>query len=424
MFTIPHLRAQTTKLPSMPVLTELLRTSEGAMVWMREGKGFVAAGVAARYDHGPDAANTRFALASQWWTELLSTAEIRDDIHAPGTGLVCMGSFAFASASAAGSALIVPQVLVGTDGQRSWITFIGPVDRDVFDTLAPDARELVDAALRPSVVDYPSHGSVRVHDADVADYRSGVATIQQRIAAGDVRKVVFAREQRLHAQEPIDERYVIKRLAATYPQCWTFAVDGLVGATPELLAATNGRTVEVEVLAGTLPRDGGASPEALQASAKDNTEHALAVESVVSELSKIADVEVGQTFVLELPNVLHLATDIRAQLSFDATSLQVAGALHPTAALGGTPTLAALEIISQVEGDRDRYGAPVGWMDARGGQWCVALRCARIEGTEVRAWAGGGILADSQPETEYAETEAKFAPILGALDASWTSRDA
>ena len=120
--------------------------------------------------------------------------------------------------------------------------------------------------------------------------------------------------------------------------------------------------------------------------------------------------------VLTLPNVLHLATQVRAELEIEATSLQVAGALHPTAALGGTPTLRALDTIAEIEGiDRDRYGAPVGWMDTRGGEWCIALRCARIEGRQAIAWAGGGIMADSDPDAEYAETEAKLAPVLGAL---------
>lgn len=418
MFEIPHLRAQTTELPHAPILTSLLRTEQGAIVWMREGKGFVAAGQAARYDHGPDGANTRFALASQWWTEVLAEAEIRDDMRGRGTGLVCVGSFSFASDSQAGSALIIPQVVVGWDGERGWITFIGPADRDVFDTLDPDARELVDAALRPSQVEYPGHGAAHVKPADADAHRAAVVAIQERIDAGEADKVVLARELTVTTDEPIDERYVIERLAQAYPQTWTFAVDGLVGATPELLAATTDRSVHVQVLAGTLPRGGDDDAGKLQASEKDVAEHRLSVESVVTELEKIATLHVDDTFVLELPNVVHLATNVRADLEFDATALQVAGALHPTAALGGTPTLQALEIISQVEGiDRDRYGAPVGWMDARGGQWCVALRCARIEGNRATAWAGGGILATSDPDGEYTETVAKFAPILGALGA-------
>nr|WP_285895810.1 isochorismate synthase [Trueperella bernardiae] len=326
-----------------------------------------------------------------------------------------MGSFAFAADSPVGSALIVPQVVVGFDGEVGWLTFIGPADLDVFDTLTPDALALVDAALRPSSGSYASHGKVRADDVDVAVYRDKVTRIQERIAAGSVRKVVLARELQVEAEREIDERYVVARLAAAYPQCWTFAVDGLVGATPELLAAGTGREVEVKVLAGTLPR-GEADVQALLDSAKDACEHRLAVESVVEKLEKLGRVEVAPTEVLTLPNVLHLATQVRAELEIEATSLQVAGALHPTAALGGTPTLRALDTIAEIEGiDRDRYGAPVGWMDTRGGEWCIALRCARIEGRQAIAWAGGGIMADSDPDTEYAETEAKLAPVLGAL---------
>lgn len=415
MFSIPHLRAQTTALRTPPVLTEILRTPTHALAWLKEGRGFVAAGEAARYDQGRDGAGTRFALASQWWTEVVEACEIRDPLERPGSGLVSVGSFAFASDSRAGSTLIVPQVVVGFDGEVGWLTLIGPADRDVFDTLAPDALALVDATLRPSSEDYPSHGKVRADDVDVEGYRRKVARIQERIAAGTVSKVVLARELNVEAEREIDERYVIAQLAQSYPQCWTFAVDGLVGATPELLAASSGREVEVKVLAGTLPR-GDADVRTLLASAKDADEHRLAVESVVETLEKIGRVQVAPTEVLTLPNVLHLATQVRAELEIEATSLQVAGALHPTAALGGTPTLHALDAIAEIEGiDRDRYGAPVGWMDSRGGQWCIALRCARIDGMRAVAWAGGGIMADSDPDAEYAETEAKLAPVLGAL---------
>ncbi len=418
MFEIPHLRAQTTELPHAPVLTSSLRSERGTIAWIRDGKGFVAAGEAARYDHGPDTANTRFAMASQWWTEVLASAEIRDELQGRATGLISVGSFSFTSNSSAGSALIVPQVVVGWDGERGWITFIGPTDRDVFDTLSPDATELVDAALRPRDVEYSGHGHARVVPNGRDEHEAAVVNIQRRIAAGEAEKVVLARQITVETDEPIDERYVIDRLAETYPQTWTFAVDGLVGATPELLVATTDRSVHVQVLAGTLPRGGTDDAGTLQASDKDAAEHRLSVESVVKELEKIATLHVGETFVLELPNVVHLATDVRADLEFDATALQVAGALHPTAALGGTPTLKALEIISEVEGiDRERYGAPVGWMDARGGQWCIALRCARIDGNRAIAWAGGGILAGSDPDAEYTETVAKFAPILGALGA-------
>lgn len=418
MFDIPHLRAHTTKLPHAPALTSLLRTEQGSIVWIRDGKGFVAAGEAARYNHGPDRANTRFALASQWWTEVLAAAEIRDDVQGRATGLVSVGSFSFASDSPVGSTLIIPQVVVGWDGEQAWITFTGPSDRDVFDTLSSDAMALVDAALRPSLVEYPGHGTARVESSDTDAHRATVIAIQERIAAGEVEKVVLARELTVTTEDPIDERYLVERLARAYPHTWTFAVDGLVGATPELLAATANRSVHVQVLAGTLPRGHAGDAETLLSSEKDVAEHRLSVESVVEKLEEIGTTHVEETFVLELPNVLHLATDVHADLGFDATSLQVAGALHPTAALGGTPTLTALDIISEVEGiDRDRYGAPVGWMDARGGQWSVALRCARIEGNRATAWAGGGILADSDPGVEYDETVAKFAPILDALGA-------
>ncbi|VEI13695.1 isochorismate synthase [Trueperella bialowiezensis] len=417
MFEIPHLRAQTTPLPDgyEPELAALFL--DGEIAWIKDGTGFVAAGEAARYE--APATPSRFALASQWWSRVLADAEIRDELRLPGTGLISVGSFAFNHASPAGSVLIIPQVVVGWDGQTGWLTLIGPTDRDVFDTLSPAARELVDDTLRrrrPPAGEVARVSCAPASTAERADHRSGVVAIQQRIGAGEADKVVLARRLELEASEPIDQRSVVRALAAANPESWTFAVDSLVGATPELLAATKGREVHVRVLAGTAPRERDAKAW-LISSTKNTAEHHMSVESVVCALEKLGAVEAGSPFVLELPTVLHLATDIRAHLDLDATSLEVAGALHPTAALGGTPTHAALKIIDEVEGaDRGRYGAPVGWMGSHGGEWCVALRCAQIDGTRARAWAGGGILADSDPDTEWAETEAKFAPILDAFN--------
>lgn len=423
MSTIPQLRAQTTALPTVPVLAHLLTASRDQLAWMKDGEGFVAAGTAARFEQGPTpvsaaARSQRFALASQWWTNLAEETELRDDVNLPGSGLVCLGSFSFEPDSPAGSTLIVPQVLVGVKDGRGFLTLIGPTDNDVFDTLEPEAQDLLNAVLKGEELDYNDLGAATIEPVD-SSYESAFSAIQDKISTGDVSKVVLARAIDISTSDHIDERTIISRLADAYPNCWTFAVDGLIGATPELLARTEGNTVTTTVLAGTLPRTGDEDVADLLASDKDRHEHELAVASVVDSLSRLGDTTADdEPFALELPNVIHLATNVSTRLSFDANALQVTGALHPTAALGGTPTHAALDLIAEVEGiDRDRYGAPVGWLDTQGnGEWCVALRCLRVEdGTKARAWAGGGIVADSDMADEYAETEAKLAPVLHAF---------
>ena len=214
-------------------------------------------------------------------------------------------------------------------------------------------------------------------------------------------------------------------LAHAYPQCVTFAVDGIIGATPETLARTDGTRVSARVLAGSAARGDDpvsdrAAAEALASSRKDVEEHAFAVESLLAALRPLAtDLRADpEPFRLQLPNLWHLATDVQATLPAGTTSLDVADALHPTAAVAGTPTDVAVRLVAELEGvDRGRYAGPVGWLGANGdGEWMLALRSARItpDGT-VRAWAGAGIVAGSVPEREVAETALKFRPITDAL---------
>ncbi|QRV02448.1 chorismate-binding protein [Arcanobacterium phocisimile] len=432
MYTIPHLRAQTTRLPKTPELAALLTSKRQQLAWLRNGSGLVGAGQAARFDLDPTSQSShedgrRFALASQWWHDIENAAEIRDEIGQPGSGLVSFGSFSFTPHSPAGSTLIVPQVVVGITGPgtgsqtsgEAFLTLIGPDDQDVFTTLSRQAKELLDAVLVGVLPQYEPIRTARVEPAvDPERYLADIESITRTISEGDVTKVVIARQLDVVADSSIDERYLISHLADHFDDCWTFGVDGLVGATPELLAQSSADGVFTRVLAGTVGKDAADTATELLGSPKILHEHEVAVTSAAESLRKIGSVDVTDPFVLELPNVSHLATDIRTTLASNADALQVAGTLHPTAALGGTPTVRALEIINDVEPtDRDRFGAPVGWLGSgNAGQWCVALRCARIDGEfGARAWAGGGIVADSDPQAELAETEAKFAPIMGAF---------
>jgi menaquinone-specific isochorismate synthase len=257
-----------------------------------------------------------------------------------------------------------------------------------------------------------------------------VAAAVARIDAGELAKVVLARDLFVTADRPLDPRRLLLRLAERFPDTWTFAVDGLLGATPELLLRRTGRVLESRVLAGTARRGAGADDErlaaALAASAKDHTEHAYAVDSLAdalrpfcSELSVPAEPD-----LLTLPNVRHLASDVRGRQRDDDPSglLELVGAVHPTAAVGGTPTDRATELIRELEGmDRGRYAGPVGWLDARGdGEFGLAIRCAELTGAEdgrqARLFAGCGIVTGSDPVAELAETQAKLAAFQAALE--------
>jgi menaquinone-specific isochorismate synthase len=223
---------------------------------------------------------------------------------------------------------------------------------------------------------------------------------------------------------------VLRHLSADYPSCWTFSVDGLVGATPELLVRSEKGLVTSRVLAGTIRRTGDDDADLARAailahSSKDLEEHEYAVASLTRALEPFcSSTNVPETpFVLHLPNVLHLATDVNGVLSEHdphPTSLALAEALHPTAAVAGTPTQAAVLLIEELEQmDRGRYAGPVGWLGADGdGEWGIGLRSAALDPTDrhrLRLFAGCGIVAASSPDAELAESEAKLEPMRHAL---------
>jgi menaquinone-specific isochorismate synthase len=237
--------------------------------------------------------------------------------------------------------------------------------------------------------------------------------------------VVLAHDLVATAEADIDVRAVLAGLAARNPGCWTFSVAGLVGATPELLVSRTGDRVVSRVLAGTTARGGDAASDhqrvdALLHSRKDLEEHRYAVESLVAALAPhVRDIDVPEQAVpLELTNVTHLSTDVTATLADGSDALDLLGAVHPTAAVGGTPTEAALDLIEELEPmSRGRYTGPVGWVDARGdGEWGIALRCAQLDGPTARLFAGCGIVAGSDPDDEVLEAQAKLVPVRDALE--------
>ncbi len=383
------------------------------VTWLRRGEGLVGWGVAAEIrTSGRD----RFTAARDWWISHAHAAVVRDEVVRPGTGLVCFGSFAFAD-DPGDSVLVVPEVVVGRRDGHAWVTTISAAgitaSPAVESTPAPDAPEgvtFVDGALSGT------------------DWEGVVAEAVRRIAAGHLEKVVLARDLVATADRDIDVRWPLRRLADQYPMTWTFHVDGLFGATPEMLVRRERGLVTSRVLAGTIRRTGDDDRDlklaaTLARSSKDLEEHEYAVRSVADALAPhCTSMNVPEApFVLHLPNVMHLATDVAGVVhdaeDESATSLDLAAALHPSAAVGGTPTEAAKALIAEIEGmDRGRYAGPVGWMDATGdGEWGIALRSAEVDGCTVRLFAGCGVVASSDPEAELAEAQAKFVPVRDAV---------
>jgi menaquinone-specific isochorismate synthase len=395
-----------------PLLDLLPR--EGALAWVSGGEGLVGWGEAARYEaSGPD----RFADAEAWWRQLVRSSEVVDEVARPGSGLVAFGSFAFDPLGTT-SVLVVPEVLVAQRDGTWWVTTARRGG-------ATDA-----AAARPQPTGDPAHpGPVRFSDGarTSTGWTQTVAGVVERIGAGEVDKVVLARDLEACLEEPLDVRWPLQRLAEGYPGCWTFAVDGLIGATPELLVRLEAGLATSRVLAGTIRRSGDDARDVAQASAlarssKDLEEHEYAVRSVADALSPhCASVDVpAEPFVLHLHNVMHLATQVTGAVKDRSTSLALVASLHPSAAVCGTPTEEALRVIREVEGlDRGRYAGPVGWMDASGeGEWGIALRCAELDRDDprrLRLFAGCGIVAGSRPEEELAESVAKLIPMRDAL---------
>lgn len=383
---------------------------DDAFAWVHGGDGIVGWGRAAEL--GTSGAD-RFADASQWWSDLCAHAVVRDDVDTPGSGLVAFGSFTFTD-DAEGSALVVPEVVVGRRDGVSWVTVIGP---GITAAPALAANEPVRDPVGTTFTDGP---------VDSATWQGLVAEAVRRIQRGDLDKVVLARDLVATLDEPLDVRSPLTSLAADYPSCWTFHVDGFFGSTPEMLVRLERGLVTSRVLAGTIRRTGDDTHDlalagSLARSSKDLEEHEYAVRSVAEALAPhCTNMFVPETpFVLHLPNVMHLATDVTGVMKNGASALTLAASLHPSAAVGGTPTDAAVQLIAEIELlDRGRYAGPVGWIGASGdGEWGIALRSAQVEadGRTVRLFAGCGIVADSVPTDELAESNAKLIPVRDAL---------
>ncbi len=392
------------------------------------------------------------AVAAAAVTTALATIHVaRDEIRAPGSGPIAFGALAFSSSSSAHpiTELVVPEIAVGrTEDGRAWLTTITREDEGsarhdaiVQALLAgnvPGVSDAVESTVRGPAGDRSNGDDTEAVDPDDGSFRvdpvlppavwcDRVDTAVARLRAGDLRKVVLAREVTVRAGGRIDRGAVLERLRDTYPGCMLFAVDGFVGASPELLVARHGDRVRSHPLAGTAPRSADAVTDdrlaaELAASPKNREEHRITIDMVHDTLLPYCSYldEEAEPSIVPMANVQHLGTMVEGQLSSPPPSvLELALALHPTPAVGGWPVAPALAVIAELEGiDRGRYAGPVGWVDAAGnGEWAVGIRSAELapDRRSARVFAGVGIVADSDPESELAETRAKFQAMLSAL---------
>ena len=374
------------------------------VLFVREGVGFAGRGVAARLaiDDVPA------VLAA---IEHVDESGLSADAPRPGVGPVALGWVPFVPGGA-GEA-VIPTVVVGKgDDGACWVTTIDDADEPL-DPPCPPPVTASSYAIEPVT--------------PVEGYLAAVAGARDAVRAGRLVKAVIAREIRVAADAPIDRHGVLHRLKAAFGSSYRFAIDGLLGASPELLVGVAGRTVTSYPLAGTAPRAGDPERDAeiaaaLIASTKNQVEHRAVIDMVHDTLlpwCSYLDWE-PEPGIVRVANVQHLGTRIEGWLSLPSPNvLTLVRALTPTPALGGHPGPEALALIAEVEGvERDRYGGAVGWVDAAGnGTWAVTIRCAQLsdDRTVARLHAGGGIVADSNPLAELAETQAKFQAMLSAL---------
>jgi len=400
------------QMPALHVVTEALDSirplvplvdPRNPLVFSRRGQGIAGVGEALRLEFsGPD----RMRDASAAWKKVAAASTVVDPLQLPGTGLVAFGAFTFSDTSAATSVLIVPSIIIGRRDGTSWITRIN-----------------TDAALPAATPVGPEYRiTLRPGALSPDGYLDAVDAAVARIRSNGLSKVVLARDLVGHLPAGADLRLITAELALGYPDCWTFAVDGLIGSSPETLVRADHGNVSARVLAGSRARGADALEDqeaavALATSTKDQDEHQYALQSLLTSLRphsrNVATSELP--FTLKLPNLWHLASDVEGTLTDGSTSLDLIASLHPTAAVAGTPTVRALALIDELEPfDRGRYAGPVGWVGADGdGEWAIALRCAEVAADgAITAYAGAGIVAESDAEMELAETKMKFRPMV------------
>jgi len=394
-----------------PVLTSVNTKLDLVNAWVRSGDGLVGFGEYKKFEVKGE---NRFKEAKTWWEERVSEFKIQNNVHGSGTGPILFSSFSFDPNEV--SVLVIPEILIGQKNGKSWITWIGDVKQ-------PNLEKINTA---------PVSGEIKWQEGSISEqaWQSQVSSAINAIKSNKLEKVVLARDITATSKTEIGVRSLLQRLEIEYPSTWIFLVDGLIGATPELLVRLSKSLVTSRVLAGTIRKTGNEDRDltlaaSLAKSSKDLEEHEYAVRSVADALAPFcSSTNVPEApFVLHLSNVMHLATDVTGVLNDSAKQSDIftlIAQLHPSAAVCGTPALEAKKLIVELEQmNRQRYAGPVGWIDANNdGEIAIALRCGQLSNdrNSIRIFAGCGIVAGSDPATEFAESQAKLMPMRTALE--------
>ncbi len=439
-----RLVAATWRLPSAVDPAEVVFASRRAgEAWIcieqpeRDGAAFAGVGAAITLeDRGPG----RFERLADRWRAVASAALWEPSDGPFGSGLVAAGGFAFADEGGgsvawsdfAPASLVVPEVALARRDGETWCTVAAlsqPGDHP--DSVLARVEERL-SALRarplPLLDPHPTERHQIGGSLAPEHYEAAVERAVELIRRGDIEKIVLAREVEVHAPRAHDVAAVYDVLRGAFGGCFVFAVGRgdatLVGASPELLIRREGLRASTLALAGSTGRSADPAVddhlgERMLRSAKERSEHAIVAARIERELRQHAVwvTMPSEPSVVRIANIQHLATPIRAQLAEPVDATLLAGLLHPTPALGGEPAERALPLIPALEGiDRGWYAGPVGWTDANGdGEFFVALRCALVEGRVARCYAGVGVVADSNPSAELAETEVKLGALLPVL---------
>ncbi len=403
----------------------------------RDGCALAAIGsVRALEDEGSD----RFERVAGRWRELAQDAVADDGGGPPGSGLIAVGGFAFAPDGAgsprwqgfAPASLVVPEVSIARKGAQVSLTLnLDVAPDDTVDDLLERARRRLGELRAPPLplLDPAPAGTYSVSSPmPPAHYEEAVVRAVQRIRAGELEKIVLARDVEIRAPIDHDPGAVLGVLREMFPSCYVFAVGRgdatFMAASPELLVRREGQRASTVALAGSIGRSADPAVddhlgEQLLHSDKDREENVIVARRIARALKPHAVwvTAAPEPVVVRVANIQHLARPIRAQLASPMGAIELAGVLHPTPAVGGEPGDRAAKLIPALEGlDRGWYAGPVGWTDAIGdGEFCVALRCALVRGALAHAYAGGGIVRGSDPAAELAETEVKLQVMLPVL---------
>ncbi len=390
--------------------------------------------------YGPE----RFAEVRERWRALSATAVGDEPGAAPGGGPMAMGGFAFAADGGrsphwrefAPARLGVPAVALVRSGDTTQtqvhMTLAGLIAPD--DTVEERLQEMLarTGELRSAalpLLDPAPTGRFQVSSSMPPEhYEQAVARAVEMIEEGRLQKIVLAREVQVHAPSAYDPAAIFGVLREEFPSCFVFCVgrgsSALIAASPELLVRREGQRVSTLALAGSSRRSADPAVddhlgEQLLRDASYREEHAIVARRIERTLRghSVWVAAAPEPELVRIANIQHLATPIRAQLASPVEALELAGMMHPTPAVGGEPLSVAAPLIPALEGlDRGWYSGPVGWTDATGdGEFCVALRCALLDGSVARCYAGNGIVRDSDPARELAETEVKLSALLPLL---------